>query len=292
MSLRPMPVNANIILRVPGSPDIQLGGERIHFNPNPDFNKEKYKRILIERSLLNPDDDIVVNFGMLHGGNRSVILTRVSDSAGGLANNGSGFNGLPYIAKAPKTYPIPIFDAMMTEIKATYPDYPRAQNFSEDTRPEKIVQKYKSLLNEACPNYETKFKDLVQRNPHYYLGNEISYFRQYETLCQREKDKGYWEEEYAKMKKNYNDLSQRRGGRGRGNGGERSKLQKIREKIDSFPASPNLIQFPTLQNNLSGLFIGPAGAGGGGAGSAVRHRKRKQRKTQKRKNRRNRTRKN
>ena len=291
-----MPKNTMVILQVPGSPDIQLGMETINYygGGQTSWDEKKWKKILIERSLLNPQDDIIVNWNHLPEQNSRLIITRVSDSAGGLENNGSGFTGLPQLPKPPKTYPTPIFDEMMAEIKATYPDYPRAQNYSEDTRPEKIVQKYKSLLNDACPNYETKFKDLVQRYPHYWLSNEISYFRQYETLCQKEKDKGYWEEEYAKMKKNYNHLSQRREGqrrigRGRGNGEERSKLQEIQAKIKSFPASPNLIQFPTLQNNLSGLFSGPAGAGGGGA---VRHWKRKQRKTQKRKNRRNRTRKN
>jgi len=275
MSLLPSPKTTNVILRVPGSSDIQLGVETIHYygGGQNSFDEKKWKKILIERSLLNPDDNIIINMNHLTAQNSRIIITRVSDSSGGLANNGSGFNGLPYIAKPPKTYPTPIFDAMMAEIKATYPDYPGQGNFSEDRRPENIVQKYKSILNEACPDYERKFKDEFQRNPHYYLSNEIFYFRQYETLCQREQDKGYWENEYAK-------------------GGERSKLQKIRAKINSFPASPNLIQFPTLQNNLSGLFSGPAGAGGGGAGSAVRHRKRKQRKTQKRKNRRNLTQKN
>jgi len=293
MSLLPSPKTTNVILRVPGSSDIQLGVETIHFyaHGKNSWDEKKWKKILIERSLLNPDDNIIINMNHLPEQNSRIIITRVSDSAGGLENNGSGFTGLPYIAK-PKTYPTPIFDAMMAEIKATYPDYP--QQGHDDSRPNSILQKYKRLLNEACPNYETKFKDLVQRNPHYYLSNEISYFRQYETLCQREKDKGYWEEEYAKVKKVYNDLPKGRGGnQGIGDRRERnkqiSKLKEIQAKINSFPASPNLIQFPTLQNNLSGLFNGPAGAGGG---APARSRKRKQRKTQKRKSRRNRTRKN
>jgi hypothetical protein len=316
MSLRPASIDANIILRVPGSPDIQVGTETIHFHPEPTFDKEKYKRILIERSLLNPDDDIVVNFGMLYGGNRSVILTRVSDSAGGLANNGSGFSGLPYIAKPPKTYPTPIFDAMMAEIKATYPDYP--QQGHDDSRPDSILQKYKKLLNEACPNYETKF--YIQRNPHYYFSNEPGYFREYETLCQREQDKEYWENEYAKLRQSYTDEFNQKGRKNnalsrfehQGIYNRRVKtnmnksiylsqiledflrskpeLEKLRLKVQSFP-SENLLKFPSLQNNLAGVFGGgPAGAGGGGAPS--RSRKRKQRKTQKRKNRRNRTRKN
>jgi hypothetical protein len=68
------------------------------------------------------------------------------------------------------------------------------------------------------------------------------------------------------------------------------ELEKLRLKVQSFP-SENLLKFPSLQNNLAGVFGGgPAGAGGGGA--PARSRKRKQRKTQKRKNRRNRTRKN
>jgi hypothetical protein len=243
--LRRMSIKAHIILRVPGSPDLQVGNETIHFHPEPTFDKEKYKRILIERSLLNPDDDIIVNFGMLSSSDRSVILTRVSDSAGGLANNGSGFNGLPYMAKPPKTYPTPIFNAMMAEIKATYPDYPLPERI--DSRPASILYKYQAILNNYCPNYETKYSYI--RNKYYYnFDNEISYIGQFERLCQKEKEK------------------------------------EVKQK--------NLLTFPTLQNNLSGLFSGPAGAGGGGAGSAVRHRKRKQRKTQKRKNRRNRTRKN
>ena len=297
MSLLPSPINTNVILRVPGSSDIHLGIETINFYLHGNsFDKEKWKKILIERSLLNPQDDIIVNMNYLYNPQGFIMITRVSDSAGGLENNGSGFTGLPQLPKPPKTYPTPLHDAMMAEIKATYPDYPRAQNFSEDTRPEKIVQKYKQLLNEECPNYEIKFKDLVQRNPHYYLSNEIFYFRQYETLCQKQKDKGYWEEEYAKVKKIYNDLPLIIG-RGRGVGGEknrqRSKLQEIQAKINSFPSQKNLIKFPTIHNDLANIFrAGPAGAGGGGAGSAVRHQKRKQRKTQKRKNRQNRTRKN
>ena len=69
-------------------------------------------------------------------------------------------------------------------------------------------------------------------------------------------------------------------------------IKHIEKKCSIPKKAPNgnLLQFPSLQNNLGGIFgAGPAGAGGGGA---VRHRKRKQRKTQKRKNRRNRTRKN
>jgi hypothetical protein len=148
MSLLPSPKTTNVILRVPGSSDIQLGVETIHFygGGKTSLDEKKWKKILIERSLLNPNDNIVINMNHLPEVNSRLIITRVSDSAGGLANNGSGFNGLPYIAKPSKTYPIPIFDAMMAEIKATYPDYPGAQNFSEDIRPEKIVQKYKSLL--------------------------------------------------------------------------------------------------------------------------------------------------
>ena len=159
MSLLPSPINTNVILRVPGSSDIHLGIETINFYLHGNsFDKEKWKKILIERSLLNPQDDIIVNMNYLYNPQGFIMITRVSDSAGGLENNGSGFTGLPQLPKPPKTYPTPIFDEMMAEIKATYPDYPRAQNYSEDTRPEKIVQKYKSLLNDACPNYETKFK--------------------------------------------------------------------------------------------------------------------------------------
>jgi hypothetical protein len=263
--LRRQSIYANIILRVPGSPDLQVGNETIHFHPEPTFDKEKYKRILIERSLLNPDDDILVNFGMLSSSDRSVILTRVSDSAGGLANNGSGFNGLPYIAKPPPEIPTPtpIYDQAMAEViqlsggglHSPNPQVRQEANMilkRKDNELREIYHKYieqvRNLYGDCANKAELEF---THGRPGWMFSTNL------ETM---------W-----------------------------FNIIKHIEKKCSMPRKApngNLLKFPTLQNNLSGLFSGPAGAGGGGAGSAVRHRKRKQRKTQKRKNRRNRTRKN
>jgi hypothetical protein len=72
---------------------------------------------MIERSLLSPDDNIKVDFQITGPGSK-IIITRDSDSAGGLANNGSGFNGLPYIPKPPSETPTPtpIYDQAMVEV--------------------------------------------------------------------------------------------------------------------------------------------------------------------------------
>ena len=301
MSLLPNPTNTNVILRVPGSPDIQLGVETIHYYVGKtSWDEKKWKKILIERSLLNPQDDIIVNWNHLSEQNSRLIITRVSDSAGGLENNGSGFTGLPQLPKPPKTYPTPIFDAMMAESKI--PAGPGEGG--PDTKLGKIFSKYLELvtnINKSCSlKTQLEYQNRTMYHHHQIGGAPHLYFgliREIEIKCNQQQDKGYWEEEYAKVKKIYNDLPLIRG-RGRGVGGERnryrSKLQEIQAKINSFPPrpkSPNLIKFPTIHNDLANIFgAGPAGAGGGGA--AVRHWKRKQRKTQKRKNRRNHTRKN
>jgi hypothetical protein len=218
-------------------------------------------------------------------------------AAGGLENNGSGFTGLPQLPKPPKTYPTPIFDEMMAESKIP----PGPGEGGSDTKLGKIFSKYLEVvtnINKSCAlktqlEYQNRtmyHHYQIDHMPHLYFG----LIREIEIKCNQQQDKEYWEEEYAKVKKVYNALPQKKYHRGRSffedeRSKQGSKLQEIQAKIKSFPASQNLIQFPTLQNNLSGLFSGPAGAGGGGA---VRHWKRKQRKTQKRKNRRNRTRKN
>ena len=262
--LRRQSISAYIILRIPGSPDIQLGNETIHFNPDPDFNKEKYKRIMIERSLLNPDDDIVVNFGRLNTPDRSVILTRVSDSAGGLANNGSGFNGLPYIAKPPLETPIPtpIYDQAMAE----------------------VIQLSGGGLHSPNPQVRQEANMILQRKDDELQKIYNKYIEQVRNLygdCANKAELEYTHGRPGWMfSTNFST-------------GWFNIIKHIEKKCSVPPKKApnrNLLQFPSLQNNLGGIFgAGPAGAGGGGA---VRHRKRKQRKTQKRKNRRNRTRKN
>ena len=262
--LRRQSISAHIILRVPGSPDIQVGNETIHFHPEPTFDKEKYKRILIERSLLNPDDDIVVNFGMLSSSDRSVILTRVSDSAGGLANNGSGFNGLPYIAKPPLETPIPtpIYDQAMAE----------------------VIQLSGGGLHSPNPQVRQEANMILQRKDDELQKIYNKYIEQVRNLygdCANKAEREITDGRPLFLFTQHFDI-------------EWFSIIKHIEKKCSVPPKKapnrNLLQFPSLQNNLGGIFgAGPAGAGGGGA---VRHRKRKQRKTQKRKNRRNRTRKN
>ena len=79
--LRPYLNHTEIILRIPGKPDLQLGWEDINYNMTPNgwkpiFNKEKYKKIMIERSLMNPEDDI--NFIFQSGRpNNKFIITRL-----------------------------------------------------------------------------------------------------------------------------------------------------------------------------------------------------------------------
>lgn len=81
--LKPYLNHTEIILRIPGKPDLQLGWEDINYEKSADgwkpiFDKKKYKKIMIERSLMNPEDDI--NFIFQSGSpNNKFIITRVSE---------------------------------------------------------------------------------------------------------------------------------------------------------------------------------------------------------------------
>jgi len=81
--LSPISKRSEILLRIPGWPDLQLGIENntgYYMTPagwKPIFDKEKYKKIMIERLLMNPEDDInfIFQSGSLHN---TFIITRVS----------------------------------------------------------------------------------------------------------------------------------------------------------------------------------------------------------------------
>ena len=82
--LSPISKRSEILLRIPGRPDLQLGLENrtgYYMTPagwKPIFDKEKYKKIMIERLLMNPEDDI--NFIFQSGSlNNKFIITRVSE---------------------------------------------------------------------------------------------------------------------------------------------------------------------------------------------------------------------
>jgi len=82
--LSPISKRSEILLRIPGRPDLQLGIENntgYYMTPagwKPIFDKEKYKKIMIERLLMNPEDDI--NFIFQSGSlNNTFIITRVSE---------------------------------------------------------------------------------------------------------------------------------------------------------------------------------------------------------------------
>ena len=79
--LRPYNNHTEILLQIPGKPDLQLGWEDINYEKSangwkPIFDKKKYKKIMIERSLMNPEDDI--NFIFQSGNpNNKFIITRL-----------------------------------------------------------------------------------------------------------------------------------------------------------------------------------------------------------------------
>jgi hypothetical protein len=171
-------------------------------------------------------------------------------AAGG--NNGSGLNGLP-----PLETPTPIYDQAMAEVIQLSGGGLHSPN--------------PQLRQEALLTLQIKDNELQKIYNKY-----IEQVRNLYGDCANEAEREFTHGRPAWMfTQNFDTMH--------------FNIIKHIEKKCSMPKNApngNLLKFPSLQNNLAGIFSA------GGGGSAVRHQKRKQRKTQKRKNRRNRTRKN